>query len=144
MSLYLGPLKKTGFLLWRTVCFTGWDEWAFRTLCVIGIAAEGAALGWFIGMVVTALGVASTVEMPPLMALAALMGSATSLLAASLGAVFGGLAGAWLAWMASCPTCGSCIEIAVQMIGGRILPVVPIVVLPKTSACTVMIPPGCP
>ena len=110
---------------------------------MVGGAAEGALIGFFIGVVIAALGVGATSEAPPLAALAALMGAGVTGWATAIGAVLGGIAGAILAYSAHCSPCGSCIEIAFHLVLGKMLPVLPFVVLPRTADCT-LVPPGCP
>jgi hypothetical protein len=146
MSYYTGPWRRSTLtgLFWRTICFTGWHAVAVRLWLVGLIALEGAVMGFIIGLFVSFLGVAATAELPPLTILSLAVGAGTTVLLTKIGAGLGAIAGAILAYKASCPTCGVCIEMAFRRVLGRMIPVIPIIILARTVDCTVLIPPGCP
>ena len=144
MSVYIGPWRKSGLFFWRTICFTGWHEWAFRAIAVLGGAADGIMIGFLVGVIITAIGIATTAEVPPAAVLAALVGSSTTVLLMEIGAALGGIAGAIIAYKAKCPECGSCIEVCCKIVAGLPILVIPFVFLPRPGDCAALIPPGCP
>lgn len=147
MSHYVGPWRASLFLpgfFWRTICFTGWHAAAIRGWLVGVTALQAAVVGFLIGLFISFLGVAATAELPPLAILSLAVGAGTTVLLTAIGIGVGVIAGAILAYKASCPVCGICIEMLFRTVLGRMVPVIPLVILPRTADCTVLIPPGCP
>lgn len=88
---------------------------------------------------------ASTAEFGPLTLISVAIGAATTVTATKIGAGIGAVAGAIIAAMSNCPNCGLCFEMAFYLLlGRRMVPVIPILILPRSGDCTVLIPPGCP
>ncbi len=108
------------------------------------MALQVAIVGFIIGLFISILGVAATSELPPLAVLTMAIGAKLTVNLTLLGAGLGAIAGAILAYKASCPICGICVEIAFRRVLGRLIPVIPIFILPRPGDCTAIIPPGCP
>ncbi len=146
MSYYVGPWRRSTFtgLFWRTICLTGWHAIAVRGWLVGVTALQGAAIGFLIGLFISFLGVAATAELPPAAIRALGGGATTTVVLTALGAIAGSIAGLILSIRANCPTCGICFEVAFRQVFGRMILMIPILILPRTADCTVLIPPGCP
>lgn len=146
MSHYIGPWRRSPLtgLFWRTICFTRWHAGVIRAWLLGYGALVGAALGFITGLFFSFLGVASTAELPPATILSLAIGAALTVLLTKIGAGIGGITGAIIAYEASCPTCGICIEFPFHQVLGHMLPMPPFIPLPRTADCTVLIPPGCP
>ena len=145
MSVYIGPWRRSFWsgLFWRTICFTGWQVWFFR-LWLVGFGAlQGAIIGFIIGLMISIITIGATAEFGPAVLISVAIGAATTVLATEIGAGIGAVAGAAIAYLASCTPCGMCIEMAFRMVLGRLIPMIPILILPRTADCT-LIPPGCP
>ena len=147
MAVFTGPWRRswlTGFF-WRTLCFTGWHAWLFRAWLIGFGALEGAVIGFLIGVITSIIGIAATAELGPLTVISLAIGAAFTVEATKVGAVIGGIAGALIAAASNCPNCGLCFEMAFYLLlGRRMVPVIPFLILPRPQDCTTVIPPGCP
>ena len=145
MSVYVGGWRRSFFggFFWRTVCMTGAHAMVYRGVLVGVWALEGALTGFLIGLFISFLGVASTAELPPLTILSLAVGASLTVLLTAIGLAAGIIAGLIVSGMANCPACGICFEMMFRAVGGRMIPVLPIIILPRTTDCT-LIPPGCP
>ena len=145
MSVYPGPWRPSFFggFFWRTVCMTGVHANVYRGGLVGIWTLDGAATGFLIGLFISFLGVAATAELPPLTILSLAVGATLTVVLTAIGAAVGFIIGLIVSGMANCPTCGICFEMMFRRVAGRMVPVIPIVILPRTADC-VIIPPGCP